>query len=350
MLSTTDYDSPFGPLTLFASERGLCGVGFKDPNYSPADSVTEKVIVNPQAFPDGTIVYDNARFHSIVSELDSYFKGKLREFTLPIDFGTKGTPFQRSVWNALREIPYGTTITYGELAKKIGNVKAARAVGLANNRNPLAIVIPCHRVIGANGNLVGYAGGIAFKQALLALEGVPVKPTSSNSNRETVLQAGARCFAKHGFKATTIDEVADEAGMNKRMVYHYFGSKQGLYDKVLQRLYQMDRTKPSLNLDGEHIARLNLFSYLESTPNSQEAASRSLMRYERRIRQLQTQGELDGQIDAAILAQLNWLVDQFGSLLPGESTTNRSRDTLQRLLKTPLRTRSRVKPVVERRP
>ncbi|MDO4300124.1 MAG: methylated-DNA--[protein]-cysteine S-methyltransferase [Clostridia bacterium] len=102
------------------------------------------------------------------TELNEYFEGKRKSFDLPIK--AEGTEFQINVWKELTEIPYGETISYGELARRIGNPKASRAVGGANNKNPIIIVIPCHRVIGANGSLVGYGGGIEVKRYLLDLE------------------------------------------------------------------------------------------------------------------------------------------------------------------------------------
>lgn len=111
--------------------------------------------------PDAVLL--NAR-----AELEEYFAGERKDFSVPIR--PAGTPFQQSVWNALREIPYGDTASYGEIAKRIGNEKACRAVGMANNRNPIAIIIPCHRVIGAGGSLTGYAGGLDKKEFLLELE------------------------------------------------------------------------------------------------------------------------------------------------------------------------------------
>ena len=102
------------------------------------------------------------------NQLDEYFAGKRKCFDLPL--APKGTEFQRKVWDALKEIPYGETRTYGEIAETVGNSKAARAVGMANNRNPIAIIVPCHRVVGANGKLVGYAGGMEQKEKLLHLE------------------------------------------------------------------------------------------------------------------------------------------------------------------------------------
>lgn len=101
-------------------------------------------------------------------QLEEYFKGKRRHFELPL--APRGTAFQQRVWEALQEIPYGRTRSYGEIAREVGNEKAARAVGMANNRNPIAIVIPCHRVIGADGKLVGYGGGLDKKAYLLDLE------------------------------------------------------------------------------------------------------------------------------------------------------------------------------------
>lgn len=101
-------------------------------------------------------------------QLDEYFSGKRKEFDLPLR--AQGTEFQQKVWNALLDIPYGETRYYGEIANTIGNPKAPRAVGLANNRNPISIFIPCHRVIGKNGKLVGYGGGLHIKELLLSLE------------------------------------------------------------------------------------------------------------------------------------------------------------------------------------
>lgn len=102
------------------------------------------------------------------NQLTAYFEGKLKQFDLPL--APKGTPFQQKVWQLLQEIPYGETRTYGHIATSADNPKASRAVGMANNRNPIAIIIPCHRVVGANGKLVGYAGGLAIKEVLLNIE------------------------------------------------------------------------------------------------------------------------------------------------------------------------------------
>jgi methylated-DNA-[protein]-cysteine S-methyltransferase len=104
----------------------------------------------------------------VKKQLDEYFKGKRKKFDLPLE--PVGTEYQKKVWNVLSEIPYGKTVTYKEVARMAGNEKASRAVGLANNRNPIPVIVPCHRVIGSNGKLVGYAGGLDKKQRLLELE------------------------------------------------------------------------------------------------------------------------------------------------------------------------------------
>lgn len=116
----------------------------------------------------GAAVQESPLLREAFSQLQAYLAGKLRVFDLPLK--PVGTPFQQSVWQALCTIPYGETRSYGTVAASIGNPKAARAVGLANNKNPVAIIIPCHRVIGADGRLVGYAGGLGIKEHLLSLE------------------------------------------------------------------------------------------------------------------------------------------------------------------------------------
>ncbi|WP_429067586.1 methylated-DNA--[protein]-cysteine S-methyltransferase [Aeromonas bestiarum] len=105
-----------------------------------------------------------------LAEFDAYFAGRLQRFTLPL--AANGTAFQQAVWQALCDIPYGETRSYGEIARVIGKPSASRAVGAANGRNPLSIIVPCHRVIGQNGSLTGYAGGLPIKQVLLRLEGI----------------------------------------------------------------------------------------------------------------------------------------------------------------------------------
>ena len=148
-------DSPVGPLLLAGNREGLhvlsFGVGSRPREIDPA------------WVADTTGVLTGVR-----KELDSYFAGRLKKFTLPPAFG--GTPFQHQVWTELCRIPYGETISYMELANRINNPKAVRAVGLANGANPIAIIVPCHRVIGANGSLTGFGGGLPTKRALLELE------------------------------------------------------------------------------------------------------------------------------------------------------------------------------------
>ena len=145
--------SPIGPLSLVEENSALVEVRW---NVDlPRDAA-------PMALPATPLLRQAA------AELTAYFAGQLRQFTVPL--APKGTPFQQKVWAALREIPYGETRSYKEIAAMVGNEKACRAVGMANNRNPLPIFIPCHRVVGANGKLVGYAGGLDVKTFLLNLE------------------------------------------------------------------------------------------------------------------------------------------------------------------------------------
>ncbi|MDY0288411.1 MAG: methylated-DNA--[protein]-cysteine S-methyltransferase [Sphaerochaeta sp.] len=144
----TRYDSPFGLITLQTDGASLTGLDFGE--------------------QEGTIYKDFPLFDQTKGELDEYFAGKRKSFTLPLK--TSGTPFQEQVWAALLEIPYGQTRSYEAIAIAIGNPKACRAIGMANNRNAIGIIIPCHRVIGKDGSLVGYGGGLDKKIALLDLE------------------------------------------------------------------------------------------------------------------------------------------------------------------------------------
>lgn len=150
----TVLDSPIGPLTLVATEGGLCGLYMDEQRHLP-DTVRF-----------GTP--DPAPFHAVAGQLAEYFAGERTAFDVPL--AAAGTPFQQRVWEALRQIPYGQTWSYGRLAAHVGNPAASRAVGLANGRNPVGIIVPCHRVIGSTGSLTGYGGGLQRKQYLLALE------------------------------------------------------------------------------------------------------------------------------------------------------------------------------------
>jgi methylated-DNA-[protein]-cysteine S-methyltransferase len=154
-------DSPLGPLTLRAEDGVLSGLFMAEHRHGPA----------PASFGER----DDTALPVVREQLEAYFSGGLTAFDVPVVL--RGTVFQRRVWAALQEIPFGVTTTYGELAASIGAPTASRAVGLANGRNPVSIVVPCHRVVGANGSLTGYGGGMARKRALLDLEsgvGAPV--------------------------------------------------------------------------------------------------------------------------------------------------------------------------------
>ena len=142
-------ETPFGPLTLASTEKGLAAVHFG--NRVP---------------PAGVV--DNESNRIFIQQIDEYFHGQRRQFDFPLDFS--GTPFQVAVWRELLKIPFGETRSYGEIARNLGKPGASRAVGMANHENHLAIVIPCHRVLGHDGSLTGYAGGTHLKQQLLSLE------------------------------------------------------------------------------------------------------------------------------------------------------------------------------------
>lgn len=154
VMQYTTIDSPIGPLLLAGDAQALRLLWF----------VGGRQVVTPEP----SWIEMRAPFREAIDQLSAYFAGRLRAFDLPLE--PAGTPFQQRVWKALLDIPYGETESYGALARRIGDVKAVRAVGLANGANPISIVIPCHRVIGANGSLVGYGGGLPNKRALLDLE------------------------------------------------------------------------------------------------------------------------------------------------------------------------------------
>ncbi len=155
-----DLDSPVGNLRLVADDAGLRAISFEHERHPKPISSGWIRLTNPEASP----VITAAR-----RQLVEYFAGTREEFDLPLN--PIGTAFQRTVWMALGNIPYGITISYGELARRIDKPAAVRAVGAANGRNPLPIVLPCHRVIGSNGSLTGFGGGLPTKQFLLTLEG-----------------------------------------------------------------------------------------------------------------------------------------------------------------------------------
>ncbi|MFE6843301.1 methylated-DNA--[protein]-cysteine S-methyltransferase [Streptomyces sp. NPDC057686] len=153
----TVVESPYGALTLVATDGVLSGLYMTGQRHRPAEeSFGERVAATEEPFPE------------VVRQLAAYFAGELTEFDVPVRL--EGTAFQRSVWDQLVRIPYGETWSYGELAAKLGKPNASRAVGLANGKNPVSIIVPCHRVIGASGSMTGYGGGVERKVRLLAFE------------------------------------------------------------------------------------------------------------------------------------------------------------------------------------
>ncbi len=151
------YLAPIGPLTIGVTADGLAALEFG------------KTYVRPQRHAGDTWVRSASQVAPVVAELQDYFAGTRRRFSIPLDL--RGTDFQLRCWRALLEIPYGETITYAELARRVGSPRGFRAVGMANHDNPVAIIVPCHRVLASDGSLGGYGGGLDVKRALLELEG-----------------------------------------------------------------------------------------------------------------------------------------------------------------------------------
>ena len=154
MRSYCELSTPVGRLLLAADEDGLRGISFRDGPRPVEAAEGWRRTREP--------------FREAIAQLDAYFRGRLQRFDLAL--APEGTPFQREVWSALTTIPYGETVSYGDLARLLGRPAVSRAVGAANGRNPIPIVIPCHRVIGADGSLTGFGGGLAIKRRLLELE------------------------------------------------------------------------------------------------------------------------------------------------------------------------------------
>jgi|SRR5665213_425026 len=150
----TSLDSPIGELLLLGDGHALRGLYMQDGR-------------KPRRIAPGWKA-SAASFEDVRAQLDAYFAGERVAFDIPLVM--EGSPFEREVWRALQEIPYGETVSYGEIARRVGQPAAARAVGVANGRNPIAVIVPCHRVIGANGTLTGYGGGLERKRLLLDLE------------------------------------------------------------------------------------------------------------------------------------------------------------------------------------
>lgn len=152
------YDTVIGPLAIGVEEGSLSYLEFVEEGKKKEDYI-----------PEGYRIEESPLIIETKKQLDQYFAGKRKEFTIPLIF-TIGTEFQQKVWRALMEIPYGETRSYKDIAEMVGSPKAARAVGGANNKNPIVIIVPCHRVIGADGSLVGFGGGMDIKIKLLEVE------------------------------------------------------------------------------------------------------------------------------------------------------------------------------------
>ncbi|MDP1742769.1 methylated-DNA--[protein]-cysteine S-methyltransferase [Polaromonas sp.] len=158
----TRYDSPLGSIIIAATAKGLAGLWFDGQRHLPVE------LAGPVIWPANP---DHPVLQEVIRQLTDYFAGQRTQFDVPLDLAY-GTAFQQSVWQALLKIPQGGTASYGEVSRRIGKPAAVRAVGAAVGRNPVSIIVPCHRVMGAGGALTGYAGGLERKSALLQLEGV----------------------------------------------------------------------------------------------------------------------------------------------------------------------------------
>jgi methylated-DNA-[protein]-cysteine S-methyltransferase len=165
-------DTPLGPLTALAGDAGLVGLWFDQQRHGPGAL-------------DAPVDGDQRWIAQARGELARYFEGRLREFTVAL--APQGTPFQEAVWRRLCAIRCGETLSYGRIARDLGSPQASRAVGAAVGRNPISILVPCHRVIGENGTLTGYAGGLHRKQALLAVEGIVLAPSHRHEAQPELL-------------------------------------------------------------------------------------------------------------------------------------------------------------------
>jgi methylated-DNA-[protein]-cysteine S-methyltransferase len=164
MISYIEHPSPVGTLLIAATDQGLSGIYFEEhKHFKGKDGWQKPALQSPAA----------KHLAQTAKQLDEYFAGKRKEFNVPLDL--LGTEFQRSVWQELNDIPFGKSVSYAQHAQKLGNPKALRAVGSAIGKNPVSIIVPCHRVIGSTGNVTGYAGGLERKRFLLALEGIASK-------------------------------------------------------------------------------------------------------------------------------------------------------------------------------
>lgn len=175
--------SPLGAVRLAASPAGLCGLWFEGQRHQPGDVL------------DGAAAWPTDDHHPVLqdaaAQLQHYLTGQRTRFDLPLDLAG-GTPFQQAVWQALLQIDSGTTCSYGAIGRQLGRPMAVRAVGAAVGRNPVSVVVPCHRVLGSGGALTGYAGGLARKVALLRLEGAVLSPAAVSSAELFDLAYGGR--------------------------------------------------------------------------------------------------------------------------------------------------------------
>ncbi len=171
-----EISTPLCRLLLVGDEKGLRRISFQD-GFRPAK-------------PAEGWRRDQGPFRGVILQLDAYFAGRLHCFELPL--APEGTAFQREVWSALTTIPYGETVSYGELARRVGRPTACRAVGAANGRNPIPIIIPCHRVIGADGSLTGFGGGLPIKRRLLLLEAIGGRSLRLEPRQPGVIESGVR--------------------------------------------------------------------------------------------------------------------------------------------------------------
>jgi len=168
ILHSTVFESPIGPLFLAASDKGLVALEFDA--RLPGQQTIRPNPRDLRSESDGVGFQESKlKMSAYVRQLEEYFAGNRREFSFPLDM--RGTDFQLACWRALLAIPYGETRTYADIARAVGRPQGFRAVGMANNRNPIAIVVPCHRVIASDGTLCGYGGGLDVKRKLLQLEG-----------------------------------------------------------------------------------------------------------------------------------------------------------------------------------
>jgi len=189
----TNFQSPLGKIIIAATEKGLAGLWFDGQRHLPAE-LAPRIHTGAPSLPPGNAVsarggraptrsvrlsewpteHGHPVLQEVISQLSEYFSGQRSSFDVPLDLA-HGTAFQQAVWQVLLKIPQGGTVSYGEVSQRIGKPAAVRAVGAAVGRNPVSIIVPCHRVLGASGAITGYAGGLARKTALLKLEGVALE-------------------------------------------------------------------------------------------------------------------------------------------------------------------------------